>query len=588
MLKYTESKTMHRFLAAVFSLLIIFWLIPTNVQAIQDPFSNPNNKFGIHIMTASDDEVVPAAQLVNTSGGDWGYVTIVIENNDRNHDKWQSFFNNLRRRHLIPIVRLATTPENGYWKRPSDQDAEEWASFLDSLIWPVKNRYVVIYNEPNHATEWGNTVSAADYAKVLDTTITALKNKNSDFFVINGGLDASAPDQIPSYADEVEFLTEMNQSVPGIFERLDGWDSHSYPNPGFVGSPDDTGRGTIRTWQWELQQLQSMGLTKQLPIFITETGWKHSVGDSRSSLPSPATVGEYFKEAFATAWSDPRIVAVTPFLLSYQQPAFANFSFKKPTDSSTDSKVLGSSSTDSPYFAHYDLIASLAKQSGTPAQENSVDLTSGELYRTVTTNETYQVNLTFKNTGQEIWNDNHSLSLKTISNDAGLVITTELNNSDQKIEPGQEAIFRVYITAKEAGSYDVALNLFSGDQQFNNPPFTFNTVAKSPVHLIVKANLDWKKDSAGDYLLSAYNSVVHLAKKIVLNEDGNSDKVDDAMLLPDYTYNFTLSRPFYQSKTIQATVHSGDNMLDFGTLKPDIGSALLKPMALWNLLPLSN
>jgi len=62
----------------------------------------PINKFGIHILEPYD---LPKAQeLVNSSGGDWGWVTTVIRDDDMNLDKWQGFMNECRERHLIPIV----------------------------------------------------------------------------------------------------------------------------------------------------------------------------------------------------------------------------------------------------------------------------------------------------------------------------------------------------------------------------------------------------------------------------------------------------------------------------------------------------
>ncbi|MCR4305966.1 MAG: hypothetical protein NUV73_02695, partial [Candidatus Daviesbacteria bacterium] len=252
--KYQERKKCTIYNVQFKIILLLFWFyilhftfyIPT-AYAVVDPLSVPNNKFGIHIIQATPDESSPAASLVNGSG-DWGYVTVLVESNDRNHDKWQEFFNDLRRRHLIPLVRLATQPQNGgFWKRPYEGEEIAWADFLDRLNWPTKNRYVTIYNEPNHGAEWGNSVDAKDYAKVLDRTITALKSKNSDFFVLNAGFDASAPPRAPKYEDQVTFMQLMEEAVPGIFEKLDGWVSHSYPNPEFAGSPDAVGRGTIRT-----------------------------------------------------------------------------------------------------------------------------------------------------------------------------------------------------------------------------------------------------------------------------------------------------------------------------------------------------
>ncbi len=63
--------------------LLITLLFPSSVHAIVDPFSAPNNKFGIHIIQATPDESSPAATLVNSSGGDWGYITVLVESKSR-------------------------------------------------------------------------------------------------------------------------------------------------------------------------------------------------------------------------------------------------------------------------------------------------------------------------------------------------------------------------------------------------------------------------------------------------------------------------------------------------------------------------
>lgn len=337
-----------------FNLLLISYLFMFQevALAIVNPLSTSNNKYGIHIISPTSDEIKSARDLVNSTGGAWGYITVVIESNDRNLNKWQTFFNELRKNHLIPIVRIATKPSGDFWQRPGESDAKHWADFLDKLNWPIKNRYVIIYNEPNHAKEWGNLVDPGSYAGILNSTIDALKNKSSDFFVLNSGFDQSAPDETPNYFDEEKFLIEMQKSVPDIFEKLDGWVSHSYPNPGFKGSPTDSGRKTISGFSWELETLKKLGVKKDLAVFITETGWKHAEGiEVDSTLPDSSKVAENFKKAFETIWDDPKIIAVTPFLLNYPQPPFDHFTF---------------SADGSNFYPQYRVVSSLPKERGEP------------------------------------------------------------------------------------------------------------------------------------------------------------------------------------------------------------------------------
>lgn len=589
-MKNYQCRMINYFLALVLALFIVHcsFIIPTH--AITDPTTATNNRFGIHIITPTADEVNAAYDLVNSTGGDWGYITVVIEDKDMKLDKWQQFFNLLRQKHLIPIVRLATHPEGNSWARPTENLAQDWANFLDQLNWPIKNRYITIYNEPNHGAEWGGEVDPAGYAKVLDQTITALKNKNPDFFVMNAGLDVSTPEQPPRYKDALQYMQTMDATVPGIFEKLDGWVSHSYPNPGFVGTPDDSGRGTVRTWYWELQILRDLGVKKNLPVFITETGWKHAQGlNYNPSLPSTQQVADYYKISFQEAWDNNRIVAVTPFILNYQNPPFDHFSFKKVTGEKQEANILGvqfpEEKTD--FHPHYLAIKDLPKISGKPLQENKFQLTKGEVYSSIVAGESYKIYLTFKNTGQSIWNDNNPVMLKAIRGGKELGIIDAVLPKDTRVEPNQEYTFAVEFKAPLTGKHQIALNLFNGDSQFSNNPIEFETEVKSPVIIEVKTSLKWKENFAGQYLLSVIGPITENLN-LTLSKDGLSPKLEARELLPDYAYEFTLEKPYYESKTINQTLHSGVNVLDFGVLEPNILSVIFNPQELWKILPWSN
>ncbi|MDP3973256.1 MAG: hypothetical protein Q8P92_00295 [Candidatus Daviesbacteria bacterium] len=572
-----------RIIATLLLLAALYLLVTTKiVEAVYDPLSVPNNKFGIHIIHATPDESSPAASLANTNG-DWGYVTFLIESKDRDHNKWQAFFNELRSKHLIPIVRLATKPLNDPsadgWERPYEGEEKAWADFLNSLNWPTKNRYVIVYNEPNHGKEWGNFVDAKMYAKVLDKVITELKSKNRDYFVLNGGFDASAPSKPPLYEDQVKFMRQMEEEVPGIFNKLDGWVSHSYPNPNFTGSPDDNGRGTIRTWYWELQILREMGVTKNLPVFITETGWQHAEGlQTYSSFPSAEKVAQYYKSAFEIAWSSQRIVAITPFLLDYQEGPFDHFSFKK----------FNGNGTQNTFYPQYHTIKNLPKVAGKPVQEHRAQLIKGEIYNTIVSGESYQINLTLKNIGQSIWNDSETVKLIPLKGGNDLGIKEVEVPPDTKIEPGQEYTFQLDLHAPGKGSFNLVLNLFFGSEQFESGSVEFTTEVKSPVILKIISLLKWKRVHKGEYLLSVKGPTGETVQKIILSEAGQSGDLEARYLLPGYTFEFSLEKENYKVKTIQKELISGENILDFGTLEPNILSAILNPIELWDLLPFSN
>lgn len=523
-----------------------FCFLTSTVYAIVDPLAVLNNKFGIHIISPTPEEASNAASLVNSSGGDWGYITFLIESKDRNENKWQEFFNELRRRHLIPIVRLATKPLNEHWEQPYEKEYEAWADFLDKLNWPIKHRYIVVYNEPNHAKEWGNFTDPQHYARVLDQTVAALKNKNQDFFVLNAGFDASAPHQPPQYFDEELFLQEMEKEVPGIFNKLDGWSSHSYPNPAFAGSPYAFGRGTVNGWIWEMQVLRRLGLNKNLPVFITETGWK------RSQSLNSELIGEYLQTAYENAWSSNQIIAVTPFLLNYEDPPFEDFSFKGQPQ--------------------YNIMASIPKIKGRPVQENKAELIQGEIFSSIVSGQNYNISLTFKNTGQSIWQD-----VKLVLLQGGKELGIGNVAVDKVIEPNQDYAFNLKLKAPTSGTFKVVLNLFNTGKKFDTPDLEFTTEVKEPVILLVKTGLNWKKNFSGDYFLTVKGAIGEHTKIIALDKSGMSPEVEARDLLPDYAFYFILEKPYYHPVTVRQTLKSGVNVLDFGSLQPDILSAILHP-----------
>lgn len=328
-------------------LIITFCLGFTFVRtadAIVNPFSSFNNKFGIHILFP--EELSQAADLVNSSGGDWGYVTIPIQSGDKDITKWQKFMDEAKRLHIIPIIRLAT--EGDYfntkaWRKPTETDIIDFANFLSALDWPTKNRYIIVYNEVNRADEWGGTVNAEEYSKLLAFSINIFKSRSQDYFMINAGLDNAAPEQLPEYQSQYNYLRGMETAVPGIFNQIDGYSSHSYPNPGFSQPPTRVSPMSISSFTFERELLKSMS-SKKLPVFITETGWTAlAINDLERA--------DFYQNAFKNAWSDLEIVAVTPFLLR-ANGAFQEFSFLDENGNPTP---------------QYKMIKSLSKTKGTPA-----------------------------------------------------------------------------------------------------------------------------------------------------------------------------------------------------------------------------
>jgi hypothetical protein len=319
------------------------------------PKNPKNNKFGLYIYAENAKYIRLADELVNSNGGDWGYVLIPFNIRDRDDGKWGRVFSDLHKRHLIPVVQLYDIKIDTY-----EKDTVNAAKFLNSFLWPVRERYISVYNEPNDAKFWLGYVSAHEYAEVLDYTITVFKKQNKNFYMLNGAMNASAPENLDiGYKSAQHFLSEMNKAKPGIFERLDGWASHSYPQPNFSGSPYSEGWWSIKAYDRELAYLKSIGVKKEFEVFITETGWAHAEGDNyNSTYYTSEQIGDFLETAFNDVWlKDDRVKAVMPFTI-YFKPPFDHFSWVNE---------------DYVPYAHFNTVKDLKKVGGTPfVLKNSV------------------------------------------------------------------------------------------------------------------------------------------------------------------------------------------------------------------------
>lgn len=287
-------------------------------MAITDPLSVPNNKIGIHILFP--DEIEPASKIVNNDGkGQWGYVTVPIQSPDRDRLKWQKFLDQCKSKNVIPLIRVATVPEGSNWVQPNNFDLVDFANFLGDLSWPTENRYVIIFNEVNRSDEYGGFVSPENYSDILNNAIDIFKAKSPDFYILPAGLDNAASNSKTSLNWRL-YLERMYLRHFDIFNKIDGWTSHAYPNPDFNQRPDKSGSNKSDSFLYDLRFVR-LFTTKKLPVFITETGWSNkNLSDKQISL--------YYQYALTHQWSDANIVAITPFLLSAQEGSFEQFSFK--------------------------------------------------------------------------------------------------------------------------------------------------------------------------------------------------------------------------------------------------------------------
>ncbi|MEX1052383.1 MAG: hypothetical protein WEC80_00875, partial [Patescibacteria group bacterium] len=398
--------------------------------------------------------LIKAAELVNSSGGEWGYVTVVIQKNDRDKKKWQAVFDQMRQLKLIPIIRIATQPQGAVWEEPSVDDIGGWIDFFEDLNWVVKDRYIVLFNEPNHAAEWGGKIDPEGYAKIAYEYSRRLKEKSEDYFVMLAGFDASAPSSLPNYEDEAIYLRKLITARPELFseELLSGWSSHSYPNPGFLGGPFDRGRGTVSTYDWELTYLNQLGIQNTLPVFITETGWPHSDNSSLTNrtFPSSNIVGDRIKSAYESIWlNDSRVRAVTPFILNYQSDPFLGFSWKK--QNSPD------------FYDQFEITKNMAKIKGEP--EQIIKASIGHTFpKKILVNSSYRFKVRIKNSGQSILDNLDGYRLELQHKDKAIEKYFFLNLDN--INPGYESEIDLYLkTGNDEINENINVVLFKKDKK---------------------------------------------------------------------------------------------------------------------------
>lgn len=430
---------------SVIFLLILFIIHTTAVSAVVNPLENSNNKYGISIIDEND--LTDAISLVNSNGGEWGYITMVIAENDRSVAKWQRTFDRMRREKVIPVIRIATAPQGDVWKKPTEEDAVAWADFLGSLNWVVKNRYVVLFNEPNHAKEWGGSISASEYARTARAFRDKLKEKSPDFFVLPGGLDQAAG-TMGDTLSAADYFEHIYAADPTFFTIFDGWTIHAYPNPNFSGSPSDNGRGSIRGHVWEINLLGKYGLRQDIPIFITETGWAHQEGQG-SYRPSDI-VASFYKDAYTNAWNDPRIVMVSPFIFNYPTAPFAQFSWKRP-------EALANESETPKYFPQYYSVQEIAKVAGKPIQDDGAELVLDAVPDKLMVDSLFFLPIKIKNIGQKVWENDTVFKLTVVgATEAEQTIDIVMD----KLEPSQEKTIQVALkTPDREGPVPIVLKL---------------------------------------------------------------------------------------------------------------------------------
>ena len=526
-------------------ILILSGIFNLQVYAIES--SRSNNKIGIHIATPSKEELEDASKLVNSNGGSWGYVTVVIQDNDRNRVKWQEAFDRMRELRLIPIVRLATSPVGEFWAKPTEKEIDNWVKFLNSLRWVTKDRYIVLFNEPNHSQEWGGELNPEEYASMSYEYAKSLKSSNPEYFLMLAGLDLAAASN-GTDLDAYEYMGRMYQEKKELKDLIDGLSSHSYPNPGFSGSPYDSGRTSIKGYDWELEVLRELGVTKDLPVFITETGWVHNSNDTDA-------IAGYFRTAFEAWQLDDRVRAVTPFILSYQGEPFLKFSWQKLNSRE--------------FYTHYYEVEAMPKVWGNPDQIQKGKITA-ELPKGLLAQSTYHFQVKLSNEGQAIWTNQDGYKLR-VTGSKIKDIEYFFANIDG-IKPGEQRDVDLYFkTSEQSAPQLFKIGLYKKDEKIlDEAAWTFQVLPLPSLNVKAPLAPRLRSEKNREFELQIFND----KEELVYKQKGLKRK-NGELILPEVknvylkgTFRIVVLSRYYLPRQTFVRFESGQNSAKLKAMLP--------------------
>lgn len=384
--------------------------------------------FGLHL--TQDSDLSKSTSIIN-SHGSWGWATIVLEADDLNKDKWQRFFDEARRFHVQPIIRLATNFESGSWRRPSYQDLDNFASFLNSLNWPTENLPVIFFNEINHGNEWGGEVDLKNYADLALYGAKKFKDTNPKFILMAAPLDLAAPEKPPRFKSAENVYREIFLYNRHFFEYFDALASHSYANPNFSGKPTDTGKMSILGYRWELEYLKNLSVKSDYPVYITETGWPHIKLSKEQAMNNNL-------EALNSWLADDLVRAVTFFTFNYPYPPFEKFSWVTKEEQ---------------LYPEYEPILLVPKGANQPRQATKVEYVDHRLPLLVFEDTALEGEIDLKNTGQSIWGESHKCFDPLPNEYQQIPLCTE-----DLVEPGQTHTFTFTFRIPKSYKKDIVLS----------------------------------------------------------------------------------------------------------------------------------
>ena len=328
------------FLLALIPLLLIlvgWWgwqrlhhsIIPLGLQRIVQT-SNP--KAGVHTRLENEVEawkIKKTLEMVRELGTPWiveyfPWAYSEPRKGKYNFDHADLVVDHANRQGLTVIGRLGMTPE---WARPDDTIAnylpeesyDDFAAYAAEFATHFKGRvkYIIIWNEPNLALEWGyRPPDPVAYAELLRVTSQAIREANPDVIILAGALAPTLGDPAGELSmGDLDYLQAMYDA--GAAPYFDALAAHAYGLTFPPGDPPDPKVINFRRVEL-LRQVMIANGDRDKPVHITEAGWNDHPRWTRAVRPARRI--RYTIRAYDMALAWPWLDSLSMWAFRYPAP----------------------------------------------------------------------------------------------------------------------------------------------------------------------------------------------------------------------------------------------------------------------------
>ena len=291
-----------------------------------------NPKAGVH--TRLENEVEPwkikkSLEMVRELGAPWivEYFPWAFSEPKPGHYDFSHadlVVDHANRQGLTVIARLGLVPE---WARPKDTtatylDADAYQAFAEYAATFVQHfagrvQYVIIWNEPNLALEWGyRAPDPAAYTQLLCTASQAIRQANPDVMILAGALAPTVGEPTGQLGmNDLEFLQGMYDA--GAASCFDALAVHAY---GLTFPPDDPPDPEVLNFRRVelLRQVMVENGDAGKPVHITEAGWNDHPRWTKAVRPAQRI--RYTIRAYELSQTWPWLQSVTMWVFRYPVP----------------------------------------------------------------------------------------------------------------------------------------------------------------------------------------------------------------------------------------------------------------------------